>query len=345
MHALPDSRALDASGAPDALVSLDVRCRVVGVNAEFARLLGVDASAVVGADFRTLVCPREPEGSPWGGWPASARLASVRAMPAVELDVTHAGGRTLKTLAAAKYVRSEGVLAGAVLSLRDIGQRRLESVAAQAVATVSHEVRAPLTGVRGFASLLLRRGDDLDPAQRRELLEQIVADAERMSRLVADLLDMSRLEAGRVTYRIEPVDLAAACSTAAGGLDVSVTVAPETIVEADRDKLIRILTNLVENAVAHGEAPVTVAAGTDGETVTVVVADTGTIPPEVLGRVFAKFWHRDASAGANGAGSGLGLYIARELATGMGAALAVSSDPEAGTRFTLGLPKALGAPW
>lgn len=334
MLAVPDSRALDASAAPDALVSLDACCRVMGVNTEFVRLSGIDASEAVGLDFCHLVAPREPGGATWSGWPASARLPGVRAMPAVELDLTHAGGRTLKTQACARYLRREGALVGGVLSLRDIGRRHLGSAAAQAIATVSHEVRAPLTGVQGFASLLLHRGDDLDPAQRRELLEQIVVDAERMSRLVGELLDVSRLEAGRVTYRLEPVDLAAACAAAVGGHDVTVEVAPATIVEADRDKLIRILTNLVENAVVHGEAPVTVSARAGGGSVTVVVADAGAIAPELLGRVFGKFWRRD------GSGTGLGLYIARGLATGMGATLSVASDPASGTRFGLQLRSA-----
>lgn len=336
VHDVPDSAALDASRSPDALVALDADRRVVGVNHEFTRLVGFDADLALGSDFCDLCSPRDADGTPLRDWPPSARLGCVRAMPSFELDITHRGGRTLKTLAAARYVRRDGELRGAVLSLRDIGQRRLETAAAQAVATVSHELRAPLTGVRGFASLLLQRGGDIDAAQRHEMLEQIVAESERMSRLVAELLDVSRLEAGRMTFRVEDVDVAAACAAAAGTRDVGVSVPPGTRVSADRDKLVRILTNLVDNAFNYGRPPVTVSAAASAGTgaVEVVVADRGTIPAEALGRVFGKFWHRDAA----GAGVGLGLYLARGLAAGMGGTLSVTSGAATGTRFTLALP-------
>ena len=336
MAVLPDSGVLDSAGAPDALVSLDVRCRVVGVNAEFTRLVGIDATTAVGAQIADLVTPRDPDGTPRCGWPRSAGLPSARAMPPVELDVTHASGRTIETLAAARYVRHGDELVGGVLSLRNVGRRRLESTAAQAVATASHELRAPMTGVHGFASLLLSRGDELPAGQRREILEAIVSDAERMSRLVADLLDVSRLEAGRVTYRPESVDVADACVAAVGRHAVSVMVPDGTLVHADRDKLVRIVSNLVENAVTHGEGSVAVMADVRGDVVAIEVTDAGSIPAGMLERVFAKFWRGDSST--RHGGTGLGLYLARALATGMDGSLVVASDPATGTTFTLTLP-------
>lgn len=339
MHAVPDSQALDDAMSPDALVSLDADRRVVGVNEQFARLVGIDPDEAVGADLADLIAPRDVDGIACRGWPASALLPSVRAMPQVALDLHHAGGRTIKATVTAAYIRDEERLLGAVLSIRDAGHSRLESAAAQVVATVSHEVRAPLTGVQGFASLLLHRGDDLHPRQRREMLEQILADAERMARLVGELLDVSRLEAGRVTFRPEPIDVAAAVDAAVGTIDVSVEVAPGVTVLADRDKLARILANLVENAARHGEAPIRVRATGGGGVTTVDVADTGCIPDEVQERIFSRYWHRDRPG--NPAGTGLGLYIARGLAEGMDGSLTVTSGAGAGTTFRLTLP----SPW
>jgi len=344
---LPDSTALDTAAVADALVALDAKCCVVGVNSAFARMLGVAPDDVVGRDFVATFRPRDGDGEPYSGWPVAARMAAVRAMAQVEVDLTHAGGRTVKTLMAGSYLRdSTGELAGGVLSLRDLGHRRLESTAAQAVATVSHEVRAPLTSVRGFASLLLRKGDSLEPEQRREMLEQILSDAERMTRLVGELLDVSRLEAGRVTYRLEPLDIGVICRSAVasaetiiGAPERPVTVdAPEGLhVRADRDKLTQILVNLVENARKYGEAPIVVAAGADEDagTVEVTVSDSGLIPPDVLPRLFSKYWRRDRPGRPTG--TGLGLFLAKGLAQGQGGDLVCTSSPGSGTVFTLTL--------
>lgn len=339
MQAVPDSEALDAAMSPDALVSLDAGRRVVGVNRQFTRLLGIGVAEAVGADFAGLVSLRDADANPRVDWHASAHLPSARAIPQIGLDLRHVGGRVIKTTVTATYLRGDGRLIGAVLSLRDASHSRIDSAAAQVVATVSHEVRAPLTGIQGFASLLLNRGEDLHPRQRREMLEQILADAQRMARLVGELLDVSRLEAGRVTFRPEVVDVATAVDAAVGTLDVSVEVQAGTAVIADRDKLARVLSNLVENAVRHGEVPLRVTAGAEGGATTIDVSDAGRIPAEVQERIFSRYWHRDRPGSP--AGTGLGLYIARGLAEAMDGTLTVTSGTGGGTTFRLTLP----SPW
>jgi signal transduction histidine kinase len=347
---LPDSDALDAACAPDALIAVDAACRVVGLNDVCAAMFGVDRSVAVGCDVRDVLGLREPDGSSLTGWHPSARLQAVRGTPQVELAGAHARGRVLQLVATVRYVRAGRALAGATLALRDPGARRMVTGAAQAVATVAHEVRAPLTSVRGFTSLLLQHGDAFDAAARDDLLQQIASDAERMSRLVGELLDVSRLEAGRLALHRGVVDVVEVCGesavAAAAGLAGAETSGPVPAVLGpatatawcDTDKLRQIVVNLVENALKYGVPPVEVVVGVVGDDVTVEVRDRGTVAPEDVPRMFSRYWHR--SLPGRPSGTGLGLSIARGLAHAQSGSLDVRSDPSGGTVFTLRLPAA-----
>ena len=208
-------------------------------------------------------------------------------------------------------------------------------------ADVAHELRTPLTALVGEASLL---NDHLDrmPAESRRPAELLIADVGRLRRLVEDLMEISRFDAGAESVRAEEVDVPALVRAAvrARGWGDSVAVEGDGLrVTSDPRRLERIVANLVDNAFEHGGSRVTVRIQ-DGE---VEVADDGPgIAPEHLPHLFERFYKADASR--SGGGTGLGLAIAQENARLLGGDLAVESRPGQGSRFTLRLPVAEALP-
>jgi signal transduction histidine kinase len=240
----------------------------------------------------------------------------------------------------------DGALAGAVLDLRDLTRAGHPAVTGiEIVSTVSHELRAPLASVKGYTGLLINRWDRLGDEQKRMMLEQINHDADRVSRLITELLDISRLESGRLVLRRQLVDLPslAANVVAKVGLEYegleAQTVFPAEFpkVFADPDKLEQVLNNLVENACKYGSPHGLRIEGAVGEgAVIVAVIDRGEgIPRADLGRVFTKFFRRDAGRPT---GSGLGLWISRGLVESHGGELVAESNQGTGATFRFTLP-------
>jgi signal transduction histidine kinase len=227
---------------------------------------------------------------------------------------------------------------------------KLGQLKSEFVTIASHELRTPVTSILGFAELLVELTSAADP--RREMLAQVFDESRRLADLLNDLLDVSRLEAGRVTVDAAAVDLdrlvgeviaTAACGTTAHRL--SVDLAPKARwVRADTGKLKQILTNLVDNAVKYSPdgGDVRVSARPDGAGgVVVAVADDGIgIPPELQGRIFDRFHRVDATETRTVRGTGLGLYIVKQLADLHGASVAVDSEPGRGSTFSIALPAA-----
>jgi two-component system sensor histidine kinase MtrB len=205
-------------------------------------------------------------------------------------------------------------------------------------ADVAHELRTPLTALVGEASLLGEHLEQL-PQQSRRPAELLIADVGRLRRLVEELMEISRLDAGAESVHAERVDLAAvtAAILRARGWDGRVQLeSEETFVTTDPRRLERIVANLVGNALEHGDGGVAVRVGRDGTAALVEVADEGPgIPPEHLPHLFERFYKADPAR--SGPGSGLGLAIARENARLLGGEIEVWSEPGRGSRFTLRL--------
>jgi signal transduction histidine kinase len=201
-------------------------------------------------------------------------------------------------------------------------------------ADVAHELRTPLTALMGEASLLADHLDQLPPESRRPA-ELLIADVARLRKLVEDLMEISRFDAGAESVHAEEVDVAALVRAAvrARGWDDRVRLEGDGLrVTSDPRRLERIVANLVDNALEHGGSSVSVRIGENE----IEVADDGPgIPREHLPHVFERFYKADASR--SGGGTGLGLAIARENAILIGGELEVASDPGQGTRFTLRL--------
>ena len=222
------------------------------------------------------------------------------------------------------------------------------AAAMEVVATVSHELRSPLTSIKGYTALLLNRWDKLSDDQKQMMLGQIQHDADRVTRLITELLDISRLEAGRLALRHDRVDLRELAgrvvhqvAMAYPDLHAEVDV-PDDLpwVLADPDKVEQVLTNLVENAAKYADpGRVEIRASADDDSVTVAVADHGPgIGEDDLPRVFDRFFRRDHGRPT---GTGLGLWISRRLAEAHGGSLTATSVEGEGSTFRLRLP--LGA--
>jgi signal transduction histidine kinase len=219
------------------------------------------------------------------------------------------------------------------------------SQAMEVVATVSHELRSPLTSVKGYTSLLLHRWDRLSDEQKLFMLEQIHHDADRVTRLVTELLDISRLETGRLALRRERIDVAELTASVVDkllfeypDLDVRRSFPGDfPTVLADPDKVEQILTNLVENAAKYASPKgLRIEGSVDGDKVAVRVADVGQgIPPDDVPRVFERFYR---SGQGKPSGTGLGLWISRGLAEAHGGSLTARSTLGEGSVFCLELP-------
>jgi signal transduction histidine kinase len=226
------------------------------------------------------------------------------------------------------------------------------------LAVMSHELRTPLNAIAGYAELLDMEVHGPITEPQHEAIGRIRRSQRHLLRLVNDLLNLSRIEAGRVDYAIERVPLAVVVASvtpmiepqlAARDLTLDITVPPRIDALADRDKVQQILLNLLTNAVKF-TAPggrVSIEASEiagDKPVATVTVSDTGIgIPPEMLERVFEPFIQVDASRTRATEGTGLGLAISRDLARGMGGDLSATSTMGKGSRFTLALPLSVSA--
>lgn len=237
---------------------------------------------------------------------------------------------------------------------RHEAQSVVDRLTTEFVSIVSHELRTPLTALVGFSELLLTQA--VEPAEQREWTENMHAASRRLTALVEDLLDVSRIEEGRVELKRQPVDLRAAVSVVLAELRVHADRHrfeeqyrdPLPPLLADPDKLAQILTNLISNAVKYSPAggPVTIAARAANGTVHLSVADRGLgLPPAELPHIFERFHRVQDEARRQIPGTGLGLYITRRLVELQdGRIWAESAGPGGGSSFHVELPAAPGDP-
>lgn len=340
--------ALDLDAVPAAVVVVDAGRIIVGVSAGVTRLTGFRRTALLGAEAAAVLEPTNAEGRPvWrDGWDRSVVLSTVGRLAPQTLSVRAAEGHRVRLRVTGTYQRdAAGVLVGAVLGLErpDAAGRTDRSI--EIISTVSHELRSPLTSVKGYTSLLLHRWDRLRDDQKLMMLEAVNHDADRVTRLVTELLDISRLETGRLVLRRQLVDLAALAASVVDKVAMSYPNLQATVefsadvprVFADADKIEQVLTNLVENACKYASPlGVHIDGRVSGYEIAVAVSDRGQgITAEDLPKVFTRFFrHSDARP----TGSGLGLWISRGLVESHGGRLSAESHPPDGAVFRFTLP-------
>ena len=240
-----------------------------------------------------------------------------------------------------------GAVAGRIYAFRDVSSDRLvEQLKSGFVSTVSHELRAPLTSIYGFAETLLREDVDFGDEERRTFLGYIASEAQRLTGIVDALLSVARLEAGDLQVQFAPTDLREVVSDVvesaerelANGRRFVVDVPEEPLdAAADREKVRQILINLVDNAIKFSPrgGTVTVAARRTHDSVQVRVVDQGSgVPQNEQERIFRKFYRAEDAE----EGTGLGLFIARGLARAMGGRVWIDSETGSGGCFVFELP-------
>ncbi|MFD0664336.1 sensor histidine kinase [Thermocatellispora tengchongensis] len=337
---------ISADDLPDGVIVVDATGRVLVVNRAATRLTGVSRERALGADIRDVFPFRDQDGREWWKWLDPCGGLRTRSRQP-ECPVQLPGGQEL--LIAARLVREPergGDVVRVAITLRDNGARaRLERSRADLVSTVAHELRSPLTSVKGFTATLLAKWNRFTDDQKLVMLETVNADADRVTRLITELLDVSRIESGRLQVRRQVVDIPArvrriiAGRVAAGEpedrfrLEVHGEL-PETWL--DQDKIDQILANLLENAVRHGRGTVTIVVEPIEWGVAVSVRDQGEgIAPELAPRVFRQFWR---GPGRRRGGTGLGLFIVKGLVEAHGGTVTVQRGPEGGAEFRFTVP-------
>jgi two-component system, OmpR family, phosphate regulon sensor histidine kinase PhoR len=335
MHALEvEDELLGAlvEALDEGVVAIDRQRRVIRINQSGRQLL--DARAVT--PFSVDVLPRNRT--------LQDAVAGALSGEVVDRVETQIAGRTLALTA-----RPLGV-GGAVLAVVDLtGTRRLETVRRDFVANVSHELKTPLTAIRGFAETLTSElGSD---QQHAKFAETIRANAERMQHLIDDLLDLSRIESGGWTPVPVWVDVGTAAAEAVApyrdeakgrGSSIDVAINPNAAaVLVDPVALRQVIGNLVENAIRYTPSggSITIFSRPEDHGVTVGVQDTGAgIPAEHVGRVFERFYRVDPARSRSAGGTGLGLAIVKHLVEAHGGRVRAESEPGRGTCVSLYFP-------
>ena len=351
---------------PDGLVVIGADRVVRFANQEAVRILDCTMSDVVGRPLTEALPLTDKYGRDWWAHTDPWNGLGTRTGHHEKLLVGPAGHDVLVT---ARYVRAErgGPVKRILLGLRDAEARqRAERDQATVLSTVAHELRAPLTSVTGFTSSLLRRWDRFTDEQKRLMIETIEADATRLTRLITELLDISRLDSHRLNLRLGPVDLYGLLTRhverhelgrtpGAVRLRLGARAEAEGLPElwADSDRLEQVLFNLIDNGLLHGDGVVTVTldragheptdgqasgrASHDDDAIVVTVDDEGDgIPDADCEKVFGRFWH-----GSSSASTGLGLYVVRGLVEAHRGSVVVLSNEAGGARFVVRLPSGL----
>ena len=374
-QAFDDLTALASSiaGTPIALVSLIdegrqwFKSRVGFEASETPRDVAFCAHAIL--DSRTFVVEDAASDPRFAGNPEVVGGAGIRFYAGAPLET--AAGHRLGTLCvidrkprtlspqeqdALRIVARQVMVQ---LELRKAGielRRQSERLAAvsrmkdEFVSVVSHELRTPLTAIKGSLQLLLDGGID-DPADRERLQTAALSNSERLIRLVNDILDISKIEAGGLQLRTRPVDPRELASTAVRSLAqfavparVALTIdAPEGLpaIDVDGDRIVQALVNLISNAVkfSPANAAVVVKMAREGDELRYSISDDGPgIPAESIGRLFQKFTQLETSDARRMAGTGLGLAITKGIVEQHGGRITVRSAPGAGSTFSIHLP-------
>ncbi len=270
------------------------------------------------------------------------------AMPATgDARVITFGSERIPLRAAAVPIREGGDWA-VLLMLTDLREvQRVDQVRRDFLSNVSHELRTPLASISALVETL--EGGGIEADEEHEFFSRIRQQVERLTTLVNELLDLSRIESGAIDLRPEPIDLGEMVAEAASllrttaeaqGVTIVAPCGPAAVVEADRASVVRVVSNLLDNAIKYSPrgSAITAETGDEGELVALSVRDEGNGIAELeLPRVFERFYKGEASR--TSAGAGLGLAIVKHLVRAHGGTVSVSSAPGQGATFVVRLPK------
>jgi two-component system phosphate regulon sensor histidine kinase PhoR len=333
-------------GMVEGVVAVDGDQRVVHLNAAAGRILGVSPEESVGRPIWEVTRIRQV-----GEAIEEALRASREVTCELELEIG-AQDRVVE-LQGAPLQNGQGGLVGAVLVLHDVSElRRLETVRQDFVANVSHELKTPITAIRGLIDTIV--DDPAMPADTKsQFLAKIQNQSLRLSRLVTDLLTLARLESVAGLLETEPLDLAGVVRRSAAnfrsdaetrGIALSIEVPPEPVtVGGDGEALELMINNLLDNALKYTprDGDVTVRLEEENDAALVSVRDTGIgMAHEHHDRVFERFYRVDKARSRELGGTGLGLSIVKHICKAHNASISVESAPASGSTFTVRIPVA-----
>ncbi len=335
----------------EAIVVVDSSGAVIEWLGGAQRMFGWSAGEMAGRNLDEVLQPKDVNGNRTciGRIAKDKELVITKGTPEREVLTVTRTGAPLWIGVTSSFERAPGQgVVRTTAVMRDIGRRkRVDMAKSEVISAVAHELRSPLTSVKGFTSTLLRRWDRFDDDHKKHLLATINADADRVTRLIGELLDLSRLEAGRLPLSRQMISLGDITSRVVERIrpraekhEIGFEF-PDGFpqVFADSDKIEQVLTNLLENAVKYTTGGrVTVAGSLQDAMVLVSVTDEGRgIAVEHQFKVFNKFFRERAQA--QNPGTGLGLYISKGLVEAHGGRIWVENGADKGAIFCFTLPR------
>ncbi len=343
---------LDSAG--DGIYGVDIDGNVTFVNRAGAGMLGYTQQQLLGRRAHDLVHHSYPDGRPYPfeRCPMYLALHDAETHYVTDEVLWRPDGTSFPVHYSSTPIVHGGVVQGAVIAFSDVSEHlRVEQMKSQFVSTVSHELRTPLTAIRGYVGLLLNGVAGQLPEQAMKMLGTAQANTERLIRLINDILDMEKVESGRMEFFNRPVvmtDLVRQTLEANQGFAAErnvrlemVAVVPDAQVMADSDRFAQVLTNLVSNAIKFSppNAAVEVAMTQRGDRLRVTVHDHGTGVPEAFRpRLFERFAQADSSDTRAKGGTGLGLSISQAIVERLGGTLGFEAPAGGGASFFAELP-------
>lgn len=339
----------------DGIAVIDHRKRIVDLNPALERLLGWSREEALGIPCAELFHSRNPDKDICGKNCPFSLTASQGDSLLTEHPILTRDGRQLDVQVSYGLIHDEaGEISRVIAAVRDVSrQKELERLRSEFVSTVSHEFRTPLALIKGYIATLLRQDLALSEETRQRFLRNVDEAADRLTRLIDELLTLSRIEAGRLELNLQPLDLKELVTgvldrlhlEAGHGQLVAQLPLQKLVVQADSDKIERVLLNLLSNAIKFspegGTVTVEVQPTEDPPGVLVSVTDQGSgIPPEHLDHIFDKFYRAGDELVRKANGVGLGLYICKSIVEQHGGRIWVESTPGEGSTFRFTLPQA-----
>lgn len=350
-----EKRRSDAilDGSADGIMIMDAAHHIQRFNRALARMTGWSPAEAIGRTHDEIIswARREPgvtlAEAEAGGWP----LASASPLY-VEGDLRRRGDGTVAVgITYAPLTGREGRLINIVANFRDLTRfREAEELKSTFISIISHELKTPVSLIKGYAGTLRREDARWDAATVQDSLAVIEEESDRLAELIENLLDASRLQAGGLKLNLLEVPLDALARRLVERFKVQSPRRKIQVdfpadfppVQADEERLLQVLSNLISNAIKYSpeDGTITLSGRAEPERVSVSVADEGPgLPPEELTRVFDRFYRADTPVARRAQGAGLGLYLAKAVVEAHGGRIWAESEPGHGAKFLFSLPR------
>lgn len=336
----------------DGMIAIDFEGKIIRMNGQASQMLGVSAESVLGRSIFEVVQETDEKGKkvPSQNRSTAMALETGKKMNSIVYYTRQDGTRFPAALTVSPVIL-DGKIMGAIEIVRDVTrEKEVDRMKTEFISTVSHELRTPLTVIREGVSLVLDGMMGEVNEKQKRFLNVSLADIDRLKRIIDNLLDIAKIEAGKVELKREPIDLKEVMKNTQDvfqsratqkGLGLKLDLPGEDLdLCADRDKIIQVFTNLIGNALKFTEkGEITLSAKVQKQEVLCGVADTGKgIAQDDLPSVFGKFQQFGRENGSGEKGTGLGLSIAKAIVELHGGKIWVESEFEKGTKFLFTLP-------